>query len=144
MGRSVSTPRNAAVKVYLDYESEGEYDDHDLHQMQWEDFVECVTSVISKRYPSLCEADGWIDREDRIILRNSHGIVTVSEYCGCVAICLTPDDEYPNRNPEISRAWCEQVSRGFQETIEKSFPDWAMQKLGTMSNGESVFQKVTT
>lgn len=142
------TPTGSVVDVYLNYEPdfshlEGEEPRDDDHQLAWDDFKECLTEVLKTRFTSLSEPDKerWLDRECRVILENRHGCVTVSEYCGCVAVSLVPDDDYRNQHPEISKAWCEQIETGFREAVEKAFPNWAMRKIGTFSNGEAVYQK---
>ena len=146
MGRSVSTPTHAVAKVYLNYEPdfshlEDEEPNDDDHQIAWKDFVDCLTWTLEGRYKSLYRHDGWLDREDHIILRNQHCDITVSEYCGCVAVCLTPrDDDY--RIPAIAKSWCEQVATGFTAVVEKAFPNWAMRSIGRASNGEQFFQPV--
>lgn len=140
MGRSVSRPCGAVATVYLNYQFDGEEDDDDARQWAWNDFVDCVAEVVSLKYKSMDREKGWLGNEDRIILQNRHGTVTVSEYCDLVAVCLTPrDDDY--RNIDLAAAWCEQVSNGFEALIEKSFPKWALRSLGHMSNGEQVFQR---
>lgn len=134
MGRSVSTHRHAVATVFLHLEIEEGTED-----FAWQDFMEDLKdNVLVPKYPSLESCNRWMDREDHVILQNQFCEVSVSEYCGCVAICLAPldpDDAY-------KVAWCERVANSFERHVTKNFKSSAITKLGTMSNGEAVFRKV--
>ena len=130
MGRSVSTHRHAVATVYLNMEF-GE-DDFDF-------FLEDLCdNVLVPKYPSLEPCNRWMDREDHVILQNQYCEVSVSEYCGCVAVCLAPFD--PDDAYKV--AWCERVADSFKRHVEKNFKSCAMRRIGGFSNGESVYQKI--
>lgn len=132
MGRGVSTPTKAVECVFIEPSIEEDYCN------DWNDFIEDVRGVVLARYPSFDDCDRWLDREDRAVLENGHAYVTVSEYCGTVAICLVPKE---TDTPELALAWCEQIAARWQEHIESRYSS-AMRRIGTMSNGVSVYRKV--
>lgn len=136
MGRSVSTHRNAVATVYLHPEIEDD-------SFGWDDFIEDLQqNVLFPKYPSMYAADRWMDREDHIIAENRYCEVSVSEYCGLVAICLAPHSG-AYEDPK-AQAWTERISNSFHAHITKMFKSSALSKVGTFSNGESVFEKVTS
>lgn len=129
MGRGVSTHRHAVATVFLHLEDLNETDD-------WDSFTEDLQdNVLAMRYPTMEKCDRWQDREDHVIMENRQMEVSVSEYCGCVAICLAPRD--PDHPAEAQRR-----APAFERYIEKMFKSCAMRKLGSFSNGESVYERV--
>ena len=112
------------------------------HSDDWSDYVEWMQDTLSTMFPSLeAETGEWIDRELRVIARNSHSLVTVSEYCGSVAICLGANydrGEYwrePSDGPaNLGAHWRAQVSERFRAAFA------TLDRIGIMSNGESVYQ----
>jgi hypothetical protein len=134
MGRSVSTHRHAVETIYLH-----SVVPDDAESYEWDYFIEDIRSILSKRYPSLSECERWQDREDRIILENKRAEVSVSEYCGLVAVCLAPLDPYN----QLDQGWCDRVSKSFRDTLHKAYPSSALHKLGRFSNGEGVFAPIT-
>ncbi len=132
MGRSVSTHRNAYTTFFTTFDCEDEYDS----QWEWDNFVEYIQDTLSEKYKSLRNADRWIDREDRIILENNVAEISISEYCGGVAICLAPRD---TDNP-LHEGWCGQVYKGFHNILNKHFQGY--RKIGHFSNGEGVYEKI--
>ena len=138
MGRSVSTPSNASVTVYLDM---GELDGPD----DWDGFIDGLRDVVRTKYPTMEDDDRWLDREDHVIASNAHADLVVCEYCGCVSVSLVPTQERSGYYPEqqnLHDAWCEQVAVNFRDLLHRAFPDSAMGRIGTMSNGVSVYQKI--
>lgn len=136
MGRSVSVPSGAKSVVYLQYEGEESF--------EWNDFRDDIACVLQRRFPSLEDCKGWLDREERIFLENRHANVVIAEYCGCVSVSLVPkESEYYEPTP-LAVAWCEQVANSFEATIQKAFPETALRRLGHMSNGCSVYELAST
>ena len=129
MGRGVIPPSGAVETVYLHLELESTWD--------WEDFRDNVRCVLEDRYPSLSNkyGDEWLDRECEVILKNDHARVTVSEYCGCIAICLVPYTHSDQEYPELAESWCNQISLGFRTCLHETFRESAMQYIATGSNG---------
>lgn len=136
MGRSVSTHRHSVSTVFLhpEFGTDDVYFDFD-----WREFVDDVKAVLQHKYPSLCECDRWQDREDHVILENSQVEISVSEYCGLVAVCLAPRD--PDNAFHVAIA--ERMAKGFEKTLHKVFPKSALKRIGGFSNGESVYERVT-
>jgi hypothetical protein len=137
MGRSVSYHRYAVCKVYLQDPAGLHADDVDdwLAQEYWRDFIADLQSLIKSRYPSMSECDRWADREEHIILENSRGEVSVSEYCGLVCICLAPRD--PD-NP-LDQGWCDRSATAFERFLENHYRHCALLSRGHASNGEQFF-----
>lgn len=131
MGRSVSTHRHAVATVYLHPELD--------HEDAWTDFMNDLRgNVLPEIFPSLTECDRWQDREDHVIMENEHCEISVSEYCGLVAVCLAPRD--PDNG--FSIAWCERFYGSFTVKLEKMFKSCALRSIGRASNGEQFFNSV--
>jgi hypothetical protein len=136
MGRSVSVPHNATATVYLGIGWEaGDYYD-------FEDFIEDLQNVVEERYPSFHRTDEWVDREDQAVLENGHAQVVVAEYYGLVSVSLVPTPYVYDGCDELHEAWCNQVAGNFTAHLHKRFPDFAVRRLGTASNGEAFFERV--
>lgn len=114
MSRSVETLREAADVIYLHWQGDvfGEYDpetdtytgdafDEFATQDNWDCWMEeLFNDALCGRFPSLkyyanwrnCEA--WArnlpGRETVTVAHNDQIAVTVSEYCGCIAISIIP------------------------------------------------------
>lgn len=128
MGRSVSKHRYATDTFYTTFECEDEF--------EWDDFMDTVKYLLQKQFPSMDECNRWMDREDHIILENSRGEISVSEYCGLIAICIAPRDPYNS----LDVNWTWQASKGFRKVLSKAFD--GLRKIGTFSNGESIYERI--
>jgi hypothetical protein len=128
MSRSVSTHRHAVATVYLQPELHEE-DDFDYFL---EDLKQNILPAI---FPSLRECNRWMDREDHIIMESGRCEVSVSTYCGLVAVCLAP------RDPDcgLDCGWCGQQAGKFESQLEKYFAGCALHSMGCASNGEQFF-----
>lgn len=108
-------------------------------QFEWEDLIAWIQETVMDMFPSMWAQDDWIG-ENHVIAANAHSIVTVSEYCGTVSVCL--GDNYDrgsywyNGDPtaHLGAHWRSQVEDRFIETFS------TMTKLGTFSNGSSVYE----
>jgi len=143
MGRSVSTPSGATVTVFTTVEIDSTVDEF-IARENWDWAVESLTDNLQQQYPSLYDCDKWLGREDHAILANDLAYVTVSEYCGLVAVCLVPRDDdynYSDRTEGLSEQWCRRVEAGFRKCVAGAFgPE--LQMVGRASNGEAFFQEV--
>lgn len=135
MGRSVSQHKNAVETVFIHLE----LDEEDNHE-QFQDFVSNVREVLTEKYPSLTKADRWSGREDHIILENSQVEISVSEYCGLVAVCLAPLNSYDNE--AFNQAVAGRMAKSFDKYLTKAFKPSVLKSLGHASNGEQFFTKV--
>jgi hypothetical protein len=145
MGRSVSYLNNAEYVLYFPFESEyneaGEYDDF-LSQLNWDDLIKNLTSEIQAKLPSYYEVkDKWDNRETKIILENNLCIIGISEYCGLVSLSIAiKDNEYDLWHEQLALHHAGQI----RKTLEKVLDNLSLNrlnKMGTFSNGESVYQK---
>lgn len=122
MARSVSIPRGAVKVAYADASELDEY--------LFDDAVSDLRWSLSKRYPSLRRCNEWVGREDRAVLANDNAFITVSEYCGLVAVCVVPKTD-----SKAALAWCDKVKL---DTAVSYFGPLLLSK-GRFSNGEQVF-----
>lgn len=156
MGRSVSYPSNTLVLTFATLEtgyeateddveweraeSAGEWvDDPFAYDNMIEDLVETCRSI----WPSLSPDKEWLDREDYAVLSNGLVRIGVSEYCGMLAYWIvaherTEGDPYygtPNTSALAAR-WASQIEDQFVSLFGK------YRKLGSMSNGAGVYQRL--
>ncbi len=132
MSRSVSTPSGAVAIAYKDAS-------YIEHEFDWDFFKENIVCQLQTAFPSLNDADGWIGREDHIVLDNGHCQITISEYCGLVAVSLVPlEAEYDSEAglDNLHLHWCGQISNKFTSLLGE------FNKIGTFSNGEAVFEAI--
>lgn len=157
MARSVSIHKNSVQNVFLhgisfgeniDY-SDFDSEDEDVEEPSYDyfnfsEFIDDLRGVIQSRYPSFSDIDSWSHREDHEILENSHALVSVSEYCGLISVSLAfNENSYESGKDTLAQNWCGQVADNFQKIVEKAFPEKALRKLGSFSNGEAVFAPVS-
>jgi len=137
MGRGVSVPPGAVATVYLDVlDIEDEW--------QFEDLRKDIQVLIRDHYPSFDDCEQRVDREGQAILENDHAYVVLAEYCGCASVSLAPkDDRYDGRFPALAEAWGYQIADRWRRLLQDAFPGQAMVRVGGMSNGTSVYRKVS-
>jgi len=127
MGRSVYVPSETEVVVYTSFEGE-DYD--------WDDSINYLVEQLEEAFPSVGADQGWIGREGRVVASSRLVRITVSEYCGCVAVCIVPEGAYE----ALARRWANQVEREFKGIVANAFGQTYV-KVGTFSNGEAVYQR---
>lgn len=137
MGRGVETVRSEAGGVI--YFDTAEYQD-DLGVEYWEDLTTNLQYAIKAEFKSFEDGIGYVEypyRENAIVLENDHCMISISEYCGCGAISVF--DNHNSEYPELAESW---TNKNFEE-IEKICEQYvtSLRKLGTFSNGCSVFEK---
>lgn len=125
MGRSVSVPADAHLVCYKDVS----YIDD---QWEWEDLIEDIIAQCIDNWPSLETDHKWIGNENHCLVSNNLCTIGISEYCGLSSIWVVPD---PSSN--LATAWIDRISNKF----ESLFGEY--NKIGTASNGESFFEKVS-
>jgi hypothetical protein len=147
MSRSVSTHRNALATVYL----RPEIEDHD-NPYAWSDFLDDLRNILTGEagvdsklllngkpftgFQGYKSADRWSGREDQIILEGELSEVSVSEYGGMVSVCLAPLD--PDDKHHVTA--CHNAAPYFLAILLAAYPDCCFARLGTFSNGESVYK----
>ena len=111
-------------------------------QLLFDDFNEDLKTLLKEAFPSLTADEKWLGREDKALLSNSYAYFGWSEYCGLVAAWVAAKEEDWNSSAwEAMRdRWIASIEKKFAKTIAKSWGT-PLTKLGTFSNGESVFQK---
>lgn len=167
MGRSVMTLADSIVAyqtIEPDFDSEKELFESEIDEgfidpdtdFEWwvwdrwnayggqdtfEWMLEDTLARVQEMFPSMKPADYWIDRELHVIAENSHSIVTVSEYCGMVAICL--GDNYDRENYWYNDAPTHNLGVKWREQVQDKFLTVFSEfnKLGTFSDGTSVYEK---
>lgn len=127
MGRSVAVPSYASAVAYTTFEPSDPDDNWD-----WECAVDDLKAEAKNRYPSLEPVEAWIGNEIRVVMRNRHARITVSEYCGCVAIAVVPNDS----DNALSLRWASQVN---VEALAEAFGGTLLRSIGHASNGEQFF-----
>ena len=140
MGRGVETIGSNVLYFDAGFETDDvDQCSDDENIFMWEDLIENLREGLSSAFPSLYEYHGGAEypyREQAGILENYHVKIYISEYCGCGAISVTTrDSEYT----ELAEAWLNQVW-GKMIKIISGYVD-LFTKIGTFSNGASVFEK---
>lgn len=107
---------------------------------EWDALKDWVREYAIERWPSFeAVEDEWIGDETRILARNAHSAVVISEYSGVVAISLVPDydrREFWRDDNALGEQWRKNISAEFLTLFSE------YEKIGTASNGEQFFQKV--
>jgi hypothetical protein len=129
MSRSVSTPNNAIVRVYLDV---SDIED----SWEFDNWIDRIQEIVTSVFPEFKECSYFCNREDHVILECDAASVTVSEYNGLAAVCLTQNSDY-NAQPLV-------IADRFKKLIEQEHPHSLLRKLGTFSNGEAIFEFANT
>lgn len=106
----------------------------------WGDFMMNLRAAFKRAFPSLYDCDEWLGREDHAVLENSHAYIGVSEYCGLVSVWCVPKEGYYGERQPLALAWAEAIE-GKASRILDGIAD-RLYKVGTFSNGESVYARV--
>jgi hypothetical protein len=118
-------------------QADAKHKGRDYDSDDWTNDLEAVSSYMQELWPSLYEDESWEGNEVRVFLRNNMVEVSVSEYCGLTALSLSVSENAEDYGQVgIATHWIEQVADKFLKT----FGEYS--KVGTFSNGESVYEKV--
>lgn len=124
MGRGVSYPSGAVVA--FDHINCDCVDGCDCFDYYRED----IEARAAELWPSLSPVKNkWLGREDHALASNSFAYFGVSEYCGCVAIWLTPRGDLEAWEEGLAMNWIGQA----RAKLEEAFG--TMERLGAGSNG---------
>lgn len=110
----------------------------------WSDFLADLRTTFKRAFPSLCDCDRWLDREDHAVLENRHAYIGASEYCGLVSVWCVPKQAswYDTAGTSALRAqWAASIERKAARLLESFAP--RLVPMGTFSNGESVYRRVS-
>jgi hypothetical protein len=135
MGRSISKPNNSASVVYLEA---------NLQEFDYEFLLEDIKAEVAEVFPSFENCEKWIGNENRAVLENRHAFITVSEYCGVVAIALVPKNEEQEGNASLQALtsnWIKKVSWKFEDSLTRAFGESVIKPVGVFSNGETVYKR---
>ena len=133
MGRSVNYARNALKVWYFPYES-----DPDDGDENWTSLIHEIRVTLCSIIPSFEPYSKWTDRELLCILRNNYSEIVISEYCGLCSLSFVMRDDV--ERPALAEHWMRQVVNGIDCELLKVLN--LVRKVGTFSNGESVYMKV--
>lgn len=168
MGRSVETRSDALITAYADWE--GDFDEwyqdwpvdqededdgpidlleiaervwEDVRSNYWQGSKEWFVDYAQELFPSLEAAYRGVPypyRESEIVLENQLVEISVAEYAGMTAICVSPkyDDYGTPTNPALAATWVRQIEDKFM----RAFNNYNL--LGTASNGSSFYERVRT
>jgi hypothetical protein len=151
MSRSVSTHPNAIATVYLDCSG---VLDSDAPEWAWQEFIEDLRCVLDGSagvesglfinnksftgFDGYSDANRWSGRENRVILEGEQTEISISEHFGIAAVCLAPlDPDEPSH-----RHACEYAAPYFNELLKVAYPKSFLTKVGTFSNGESIYERL--
>lgn len=158
MGRSVCTPCNAIETVYFDLEpgtycescemgttgyecpecgKDTVYDGY-MDAIGWQDILDDIRQTLSGHFPSLGNCDYWPLNESHAIMENNLVRVEISEYCGLIALSVVglESDYYAEYRTQFAAKFGQHVAKRLREYWGR------LQHAGTMSNGESVYNRV--
>lgn len=128
----------------------GAHEDDTTNQSEWayQDEFDWLLSQLKDdvltAFDSAREDDTWLGREDRAIASNRFVWFGVSEYCGVVALWMAPKEapyDSPRSWESLRDKWMAQAEPKFRKLAESVLPN-PMLRLGVMSNGEAVYQRV--
>ena len=168
MSRSVETLREAAGVIFLNWEGNvfgsynpdtGEYDGEDFNEFETQDNWDCwkeelFSEALRARFPSLRYCKDWRDcetwarnlpgRETITVAHNDQVAVTISEYCGCIALSVIPryrlDYRYHDtRGLQVRNAYY--ICRALRELID-ALPGYVtrIRPIARASNGEVFYR----
>lgn len=137
MGRGVETVSDSE-QIYFDagdfYDEVDGCFDYLIDNLQ----VELIAKY--KSFNAVQDSACYPYRETLIILENDHCNISISEYCGCGVVCIFKS--FNCEVPELAEHWIEQNIDGIRNIISQYVTE--LRKLGTFSNGCSVFEKAGT
>ena len=125
MGRSVNYLTNADA-VYFHQLDEEEIQDFDF-------LLEDIREHVMYKYPEFEAVDEWEDRDVNVILQSPLVEIAVAEYRGVISLSVRTLEEADQTK---ASTWIEHF-------FKRAIAPWAKaQKIGTFSNGESVYEVI--
>lgn len=130
MGRSVDYLSNASAVIYCHIDSEYEY--------AFDDFFDNIKTQLQDKYSSLDTCERWDGRETKIFLENNLAEIGISEYCGLISISIRAN-QCTGANESLAENWIAKTEKGIRKICSEY--SQTLRKIGTFSNGESIYEK---
>lgn len=135
MGRSVSNLHGAQHTTFIHLE-EG-------YEEEFQDILDEVRYAAIEA--GIYKANSWEGNEDHIIAQGDNIDVAISEYCGLVCISIrdnaedeeTDEDEFTEQEKERIASKAQAIA----DKISKMYSGSSLRRIGTFSNGESIYEK---
>lgn len=141
MGRSVSYLSNAVRINYFPWPEYDVVDENDEVLFQQYEDANIVIDDIQNHFieadSGLSIVDRWDGREDHIILEGNGVEIALSEYCGLASLSVRVE-ESDYTDEETAKEGLDWIEKNW-ENISKPWAQY--KKVGTFSNGESVYEK---
>ena len=149
MGRSVNYLRNALQVSYFEwpryssYNEETEQDELEDYQDGDEVMDDIRESIISE-YPNFNRSKKWDGNDVSLLLEGYCAQIGLSEYCGLATLSIRIDED------QLPNSWDDNYDEVYDNTEKWINENWARissgynqyNKIGTFSNGESVFESI--
>jgi hypothetical protein len=143
MSRSVNVPSGSAGVIYFPF---GDVPEENMFQ----DLVCNLRCIICAADSRFYIAEGYMGREGKIIAKSNIAFMVLSEYCGLCSLAIVPNDEADEEVWEPLKKNWEDFSNEWSSTFIDKLRDillkngWDIyKKIGTFSNGEGVFQRLS-
>ena len=132
MSRSVAYPMDSLVafQIWSDWADEESEDDI---SDRFDDLIDFIQAETLPRWPSFIKVNRWLGREYHALAQNKLCWVGISEYCGQIAIWMTP---VGGRNTPMAVKFMERVEENFLKVFGTH------RLIGHFSNGEAVFEEL--
>lgn len=139
MGRSVSYINNAEYVLYFTFDNDENIDD-----FEWDNFKLNLISEIKSKCKSFYECEKWDDREVFIFLENELAEIALSEYCGLYSLSIRAKDDdfystYGKAKEGLAKNFVNQIRKHLEQALNNCGVK-VLNKIGTFSNGEAVFE----
>lgn len=150
MGRSVDYLNRSERVNYFQWPTLWVYDedtDTDVETDElWDasDVISDIQEYITDKYPGFDKCSRWDGRETHIILEGYGTEIGLSEYCGLATLSVRVDEgplEYSMDDQEYE-ADRQKALNWIRDNWDQASEYWNQyRKIGTFSNGESVYEK---
>lgn len=144
MGRSVDYLNNALKVAYFPWPTLEVYDEETDTYKETDEFedsyfvVENIQQYIMSEYPEFECSSKWDGRETRILLEGYKVQIGLSEYCGLASLSIRIDED--ELDYETFEDDMDAVSEWIDTHWENISKPWStLNKIGTFSNGESIY-----
>jgi len=150
MGRSVNYLSNAEVVIYFSddamsgFDADGNFN-ADEAQLNWDDFYYNLKEDIKSKLKSYVKCEKWDHNEVSIFLENDLCQIAISEYCGLYSLSVRAieQDYYADDNRlNFAKHHAKQIEKSLVKILN-NLGCTVLSKLGTFSNGETVFEKAS-